>query len=221
MALIKCPDCGRDISNSAPSCIFCGRPLDDLPKKVIRRCGTGEIVVLKRHLTTSDAQKYIDHIMTNTTYRYSYMHESGSSLLIVPDDEPCNEVTNLKNVITIPDTCPDWIVCQGDHLTPREATLYKDQLIQEYYANDPNFDGTGVEIVDVDAPIQYHNPHFTFDTYVHQPSPQPTGPRCPTCGSTSVERISTTAKAAGAVAFGLFSKTARSQFRCKNCGYKW
>ena len=24
-----------------------------------------------------------------------------------------------------------------------------------------------------------------------------------------------------AVAFGLFSKTAKSQFRCGNCGYKW
>ena len=221
MALIKCPDCGRDISSSAPSCIFCGRPLDDLPKKVIRKCGTGEIVVLKRHMTTSEAQKYIDHIMTSTTYRYSYMHESGSSLLVIPDDEPCDEVTDLKNVITIPTSCSDWIVCQEDHLTLQEAMLCKEHLIHYFSKNDPNFDGTGVEIVDVNAPIRYHNPNFTFDTYVNQPATQPAGPRCPTCGSTSIERISTTAKAAGAFAFGLFSKTARSQFKCNNCGYKW
>ena len=26
MALIKCPDCGRDISDKAPACPHCGRP---------------------------------------------------------------------------------------------------------------------------------------------------------------------------------------------------
>ena len=46
-------------------------------------------------------------------------------------------------------------------------------------------------------------------------------PKCPTCSSTNITKISTTSKVAGAVAFGLFSKTARSQFKCNNCGYKW
>lgn len=46
-------------------------------------------------------------------------------------------------------------------------------------------------------------------------------PKCPTCNSTNIKKISSTAKVAGAVTFGLFSKTARSQFKCGNCGYKW
>lgn len=46
-------------------------------------------------------------------------------------------------------------------------------------------------------------------------------PTCPTCSSTNITKVSTTSKVAGAVAFGLFSKTARSQFKCNNCGYKW
>lgn len=46
-------------------------------------------------------------------------------------------------------------------------------------------------------------------------------PECPTCNSTKVKLISGTAKAAGAVAFGLLSKTARSQFKCENCGCKF
>lgn len=51
----------------------------------------------------------------------------------------------------------------------------------------------------------------------------PTKPtiKCPTCGSTQVKRISTTAKVVGATMFGLFSKTARSQFECLDCKYKW
>lgn len=45
--------------------------------------------------------------------------------------------------------------------------------------------------------------------------------RCPTCSSTKVKRISVTSKVAGAAMFGLFSKTAKSQFKCEQCGYKW
>jgi len=30
MALIKCPECGKDVSSKAPTCIHCGCPLDDI-----------------------------------------------------------------------------------------------------------------------------------------------------------------------------------------------
>ena len=46
-------------------------------------------------------------------------------------------------------------------------------------------------------------------------------PKCPTCSSTNISKISGMKRAAHGYAFGLFSKTARSQFECKNCGYKW
>ena len=46
-------------------------------------------------------------------------------------------------------------------------------------------------------------------------------PKCPTCSSTNIKKISALSKVAGASMFGLFSKTARSQFQCNNCGYKW
>jgi hypothetical protein len=46
-------------------------------------------------------------------------------------------------------------------------------------------------------------------------------PKCPTCGSTNISKISAVSKVAGVATFGLLSKTARSQFKCNNCGYKW
>ncbi len=49
----------------------------------------------------------------------------------------------------------------------------------------------------------------------------PNQPKCPTCGSTNIEKISTTSRVTHGLMFGLFSKTAKSQFRCKNCGNKW
>lgn len=46
-------------------------------------------------------------------------------------------------------------------------------------------------------------------------------PKCPTCNSTNIEKISIMRRGFHAMTWGLFSKTARSQFECKNCGYKW
>lgn len=46
-------------------------------------------------------------------------------------------------------------------------------------------------------------------------------PKCPTCGSENIAKISNADRAVFGLIFGLFSKTARSQFECQNCGYKW
>lgn len=46
-------------------------------------------------------------------------------------------------------------------------------------------------------------------------------PKCPTCGSTNVEKISTTKKAIGFVAVGVFSSNFGKTMHCKQCGYKW
>lgn len=46
-------------------------------------------------------------------------------------------------------------------------------------------------------------------------------PKCPTCGSTNIEKISTTSKAIGFVAVGVFSSNFGKTMHCKNCGYKW
>jgi DNA-directed RNA polymerase subunit RPC12/RpoP len=56
--------------------------------------------------------------------------------------------------------------------------------------------------------------------FVEQPTPQNV-PKCPTCGSTNVEKISTAQKAFGFALVGLFSSNLGKTMHCKNCGYKW
>jgi len=46
-------------------------------------------------------------------------------------------------------------------------------------------------------------------------------PQCPTCHSSNIRKISDMKRALHGYAFGIFSKTAFSQFECENCGYKW
>lgn len=46
-------------------------------------------------------------------------------------------------------------------------------------------------------------------------------PKCPTCGSTNIEKISAGKKIKGSMLFGIFSSDVRKTMHCKNCGYKW
>ncbi|MBE6861317.1 MAG: hypothetical protein E7497_00245 [Ruminococcus sp.] len=46
-------------------------------------------------------------------------------------------------------------------------------------------------------------------------------PKCLTCGSTNIEKISDTKKAAGFLTVGVFSKNFGKTYHCKNCDYRW
>ena len=55
------------------------------------------------------------------------------------------------------------------------------------------------------------------------PDPQPAQniPRCPTCESTNIERISSGKKAGGFLGLGVLNSNFKKTFKCNNCGYKW
>ena len=46
-------------------------------------------------------------------------------------------------------------------------------------------------------------------------------PKCPTCGSKNIKRISITSKVTSVALFGLLSTKRSKTFHCENCGYEW
>lgn len=46
-------------------------------------------------------------------------------------------------------------------------------------------------------------------------------PKCPTCGSPNIHKVSTTAKLVDAAVWGLLARKPRVQFHCDDCGYEW
>ena len=48
-----------------------------------------------------------------------------------------------------------------------------------------------------------------------------TGPKCPTCGSTNIRKISTGERMVSVGMLGLFSKKINKSFKCNKCGYTW
>ncbi len=51
--------------------------------------------------------------------------------------------------------------------------------------------------------------------------PQVNIPRCPTCGSTNIEKIKTSSKVLNAALFGFYGNKRRMQYHCNDCGYEW
>ena len=46
-------------------------------------------------------------------------------------------------------------------------------------------------------------------------------PRCPTCNSTNINKISGLSKAGSVAMWGLFSRKVHKQWHCNNCGSEW
>lgn len=46
-------------------------------------------------------------------------------------------------------------------------------------------------------------------------------PKCPTCNSQNIKKISATSKVVNTAVFGIFGTKRHKQFHCNNCGYEW
>lgn len=46
-------------------------------------------------------------------------------------------------------------------------------------------------------------------------------PKCPTCGSTNIQRIGTGERMGSVMFWGLFSKKINKSFKCNSCKYTW
>ena len=135
-----------------------------------------------------------------------YFHDiCGAKLENIDELDECPECLcplNKENISTIPDG--GWVKAVSTDENFMKA-------MTELYENDP---------------IEYQLKMSQFkDSLKQQESNKKVEEdntlRCPTCNSTKVKKISATSKVVGASMFGLFSKTARSQFKCERCGYKW
>lgn len=46
-------------------------------------------------------------------------------------------------------------------------------------------------------------------------------PKCPTCSSTKLKKVSTTSKVTNTVMWGIFGTKRHKTWHCENCGYEW
>ena len=136
-------------------------------------------------------------------------------------DKSDEELDNLKNIICV--GC-----CETGYFKPVpkeylneggwgiEKNL-KEEFIEKIVKSSPNFDQVCWDRREGFKEIQKRNNELLENDKAKQASI----PKCPTCGSANLKRISMSSKVASVAMFGLFSTKRSKTFHCNNCGYEW
>lgn len=110
-----------------------------------------------------------------------------------------------------------------------DSNIIKTPLLVEEYAyitlisEDRDFIDAMIELKQKDI-IEFKTKIAQFKAQVdteEERKRQSNVPKCPTCCSTNIEKISAGKKMSGAFLFGIFSSDIRNTMHCKDCGAKW
>lgn len=141
----------------------------------------------------------------------------------------------MNMIVVKCDKCGEIGLCSDtenlvDKVNNCNGNLIKVNITEEEFdilcdiSEDNNFLQAMIDLKEKDI-IEYNLKMSQFKSQLEQQKSSKTQndnrPKCPTCGSTNIEKISATKKVVGGAMFGLFSSDIRNSMHCKNCGAKW
>lgn len=126
----------------------------------------------------------------------------------VLDFDVCVQCGSHNSYKSVPDEYVDDYAIKDD---------LKAEFIENIIKSSPNFDQECWDRREAFKEIQKHNNELLENDKVKQANV----PKCPTCGSSNIKRVSGTSKAVSVAMFGLLSQKVKKQFHCNNCGYEW
>lgn len=95
-----------------------------------------------------------------------------------------------------------------------------DYKILTEISDEPKFIESMIELHDTDI-IEYESKMSQFRNQVSQKEQHSNIPKCPTCNSTKLSKVSAISKAGSVFMFGLLSQKVKKTWHCDNCGYEW
>lgn len=228
MALIKCPECNRDVSENAEICPNCGLSIKEYQKSKEK---ANEIKLAKERLIAEMNKKLeeIDSLPFPDKPTYFDIIKSDNNWLIF-----ISLFTFILSLIIFFSS----LIAFGkfDGLSAAFAVLsiivtlvfyyginnvYKEKL--SIYNNFEKYKTTEKKRIkenyeySIESIIEKYgrekNVNEKFVSYV--------GLKCPVCGSLSVKRISTVSRLTSVAMVGIASSKIGKQYQCNNCKHKW
>lgn len=273
MALIKCPECGKEVSELSESCIGCGYPISKflakqkIDKEILSvdvqndckaiRCiftefrnsyvplsgmkininDIREIVKLfnaKINLLNIEAQKEIRGKFAES-FCIGLCENTNLDVLNFNDVKSMCDIINISNISeqsmsnivktiyeyseSVEGTASimplswifGWILKTGSDTDKAliESTLQK-----------PNAFGVARKVDVLEVLSQLENTSVNNNT-ISNNKVEEFVPKCPTCQSIDIKKVSVTSKAGSVFMWGLLSQKVKKQWHCNNCGYEW
>lgn len=228
MALINCPECGKEnVSDSANMCPECGFGID------------------KYMVEQKYKKNYNDELNREVELRVKKQNEINNAiaedtkmprkprLIIRPSSILCilflilpiygvisHNLSSDEILISIFMACIFGFLCgfYSWKAYKSELELYNianDNFYQYLAIINEDFKNTSIEKIRRDIMSEREeiiNPREFAP--IHQI-------KCPTCSSTEVSKIGGVERAASVFGLGIFSKKINKSFKCKSCGYTW
>lgn len=145
-------------------------------------------------------------------YILTYCEKCGCITFCFNEDtknELCMGCQNIGFVKPIP---KEYLDEDGDLIISLE-----EDFIEKVIKSSPNFEQSCLESREEFEEVRKHQDEMirTFS------KGQSSIPKCPTCSSTNIKKVSVTSKLANTALFGIFGTKRHKIFHCNNCGYEW
>lgn len=147
---------------------------------------------------------------------YYYCPFCGQQMF--PDDIRCPKCFDFVN--------PIISIYDSEYYRKKSLEQYGDythafEYLEPELRNNPLFDEEKFNHVVTQEEYAERRKQMNYKIPTYYDSESRNVPKCPTCGSTNIEKISGAKRAASEIMFGIFSPTIGKTFCCKNCGYRW
>ena len=162
MALIKCKECGHEVSDKASTCPKCGCPIDNQSNSLNvnnKRSGSGRkwtIAVLSIIVLIA--------AVVIAFYVFSSEDSNNDSELMAP------QITADADGFIVLDQCPTQypsirIALEGEG-SILKAKVYKNDMLLQILEGEEEYDALATDIIDINDPKNVHFLDINFDGYV-------------------------------------------------------
>ena len=144
-----------------------------------------------------------------------YCDKCGDITIEFPGDNEICSICN-NNLKIVPDE-----YLEGKTHGLLLSNEMEQKLINDLVITSPNFDADWFQRKDKileDRRKRYDKEREKKKAFQNE---QSNIPKCPTCSSTDIKKISMTSKAVNTAIFGLFGTKRHKTFHCNNCNYEW
>ena len=241
MALIKCIECGKEISDKANACPNCGCPVG-----IENKLDNNEIIQVAEEFVNNYENTILDKKENNRDYRvlskeypyYDNIYKAAFAFYFIsklkglvisnPKDYRWKDIINyewmednIDNIEKITKEDMKVLISAAPNFNNKNDQSTIDKIAQEVNSI---FKSKDSYYRKRERAVQKHEKSVeesrNFISSLHK-SRLDNQKKCPHCSSTSYRRISTTKKVVSTGVFGLASSTIGKTFECNKCGYKW
>lgn len=122
------------------------------------------------------------------------------------------------------DDCYECPMCQNqleDTCITKEEYKVIDKISDDIFFLEAMIKLKQDDIIEYESKMSQFRCQLNQQKAVEEQKQESNVPKCPTCSSTDIKKISTTSKVMNTAMWGIFGTKRHKTYHCNSCGYEW